>query len=182
MDTKTLSVLEYPKILERLAANCSFSASLDLARKLQPSTHLEEIQRLQAETSEARRLIAISEASIGGAHDVRPAVELARRGGVIDPREMLDIKSTLISARNLKKMFEKTNKGETEEPRQTRTRVEGLHTPENPYPHLSEIALGLPVPARHRGCHLAHHLRPRRGARLGLPQTRLPAPRDQDRT
>jgi DNA mismatch repair protein MutS2 len=146
MDTKTLSVLEYPKILERLAGNCAFSASADLVRKLQPSTNLDEIQRLQAETSEARRLIVTAEASIGGAHDVRPAVELARRGGVIDPQEMLDIKSTLISARNLKKMFEKTSKGETEEPRETRSRKGQLHVPENPYPRLSEIALGLPSP------------------------------------
>ena len=29
MDSKTLSVLEYPKILEQLAANCGFSASVN---------------------------------------------------------------------------------------------------------------------------------------------------------
>ena len=34
MDSKTLSVLEYPKVLERLAANCDFSASAALARAL----------------------------------------------------------------------------------------------------------------------------------------------------
>jgi len=193
MDSKTLSVLEYPKILERLAAHCAFSASADLARKLEPSTHLDEVQRLQAETSEARRLIAaaeasiggahdvrpaaelarrggVIEASIGGAHDVRPAAELARRGGVIEPTDMLDIKSTLISARNLKKAFEKTSKGETEKspssPALSRSTLEGppqgegsplsrrekvrvrekTHAPENPYPRLSEIALGLPSP------------------------------------
>jgi len=170
MDSKTLSVLEYPKILERLAAHCAFSASADLARKLEPSTHLDEVQRLQAETSEARRLIAAAEASIGGAHDVRPAAELARRGGVIEPTDMLDIKSTLISARNLKKAFEKTSKGETEKspssPALSRSTLEGppqgegsplsrrekvrvrekTHAPENPYPRLSEIALGLPSP------------------------------------
>jgi DNA mismatch repair protein MutS2 len=146
MDSKTLSVLEYPKILERLAAHCAFSASADLARKLEPSTHLDEVQRLQAETSEARRLIAAAEASVGGAHDVRPAAELARRGGVIEPQEMLDIKSTLVSARNLKKAFEKTSKGETEEPRGTKPRRGQVHPPENPYPRLSEIAAGLPAP------------------------------------
>ena len=163
MDSKTLSVLEYPKILERLAAHCAFSASADLARKLEPSTHLDEVQRLQAETSEARRLIAAAEASIGGAHDVRPAAELARRGGVIEPTDMLDIKSTLISARNLKKAFEKTSKGETEKspsspalppqgegsPLSPRERVrvrEKTRAPENPYPRLGEIAAGLPAP------------------------------------
>ena len=38
MDSKTLQVLEYPKILERLAANCDFSASAALARSLEPTT------------------------------------------------------------------------------------------------------------------------------------------------
>ena len=37
MDTKTLSVLEYPKILERLKAFCDFSASMELARSLEPT-------------------------------------------------------------------------------------------------------------------------------------------------
>lgn len=144
MDSKTLSVLEYPRILERLAANCSFSASADLARKLQPSIHFDEIQRLLGETTEARQLIATTDATVGGAHDVRPAVELARRGGVIEPQEMLDIKSTLISARNLKKMFEKTGKADIEEAHDTRSRRGESRGSENPYPRLSEIGLGLP--------------------------------------
>jgi DNA mismatch repair protein MutS2 len=37
MDSKTLNVLEYPKILERLAGFCDFSASMALARSLEPT-------------------------------------------------------------------------------------------------------------------------------------------------
>jgi dsDNA-specific endonuclease/ATPase MutS2 len=44
---------------------------------------------------------------IGGAHDIRPAADLAARGGVLDPHALLDVKSTLISCRELKKTFEK---------------------------------------------------------------------------
>ncbi|RJP47964.1 MAG: endonuclease MutS2 [Anaerolineaceae bacterium] len=152
MDSKTLSVLEYPKILDRLAANCAFSASVELARQLKPSVNLEEIQRLLAETTEARLLITVSDASVGGAHDVRPAVELARRGGVIDPQDMLDIKSTLISARELRKTFgigkvEREESAEESKPRSQR-RGESPTRPARPnqgdYPHLTEIARGLP--------------------------------------
>jgi DNA mismatch repair protein MutS2 len=152
MDSKTLSVLEYPKILDRLAANCAFSASVELARTLQPSTRLEEIQRLLAETTEARLLLATADASVGGAHDVRPSVELARRGGVIDPQGMLDIKSTLISARELRKTFgigkvEREESAEEAKPRSQR-RGESPTRPARPneghYPHLTEIARGLP--------------------------------------
>jgi DNA mismatch repair protein MutS2 len=144
MDAKTLSVLEYPKILERLAANCGFSASADLARQLKPSVNLEEIQRLLAETSEARLLITTSDATIGGAHDVRPAAVLAKRGGVVEPTDMLDIKSTLISARNLKKLFDKSNKGETDEPVGTKPRKGPRPAPNHSLPLLTEIARGLP--------------------------------------
>ncbi len=146
MDSKTLTVLEYPSILERLAANCGFSASVELARKLEPSTDLEEIRRLQAETSEARLLLSTSEATIGGAHDVRPAVVLAKRGGVIDPTDLLDIKSTLISARSLKKLFDRSSKGESDEPREATPRKGTTHAPRHSFPRLAEIARGLPSP------------------------------------
>ncbi len=144
MDSKTLSVLEYPKILERLAGNCGFSASAELARQLKPSVNLEEIQRLLAETSEARHLITTSDATIGGAHDVRPAAVLSKRGGVIEPTDMLDIKSTLIAARNLKKLFDKSTKGETDEPTETKPRKGPRPAPKHSFPRLTEIARGLP--------------------------------------
>ncbi|MBM3152154.1 MAG: endonuclease MutS2 [Chloroflexi bacterium] len=105
MEPKTLHVLEYAKILERLAEHCDFSASADLARALQPSTRLDEILRRQDETSEARRLLDGADASVGGAHDMRRAVDLARHGGVLEPQEMLDIQSTLIAGRTLKKLL-----------------------------------------------------------------------------
>ena len=107
MDTKTLRVLEYDKILERLKSFCDFSASMDLARALQPTANFDEAQRLLNETTEARTLFVTSDIGIGGAHDIRPAVDLAARGGVLDPQQLLDIKSTLISCRDIKKSLER---------------------------------------------------------------------------
>ncbi|MBN1304815.1 MAG: Smr/MutS family protein [Anaerolineales bacterium] len=123
MDTKTLTVLEYPKILERLARHCDFSASKELALDLTPDTSIEWIRSRLAETSEARRLLSTSDVTLGGAHDIRESVELGRRGGTIEPMALLDIKSTLLSCRNLKKILEK--------------QVEQ-------YPHLAELAFQLP--------------------------------------
>jgi len=124
MDSKTLHVLEYHKILERLKSYCDFSASMDLARALQPTANFDEAQRLLSETTEARLLFSTNDIiGIGGAHDIRPAVDLAARGGVLDPQQFLDIKSTLISCREIKKSLEK----KTDE-----------------YPRLSQIAIGLP--------------------------------------
>jgi DNA mismatch repair protein MutS2 len=126
MDHKTLQVLEYPKVLDRLAAYCGFSASKSLALGLQPTTNLLEIRQSQQEVTEARRLIVTSDATIGGAHDIRPKVDLARRGGVLDPVDVLDVKSTLIAARELKKFLEK--------------RASEL-------PRLADIATALPTPS-----------------------------------
>src|SRR5688572_7206153 len=123
MDTKTLNVLEYPKILERLAGFCDFSASMALARLLEPTdSHELAVARL-AETTEARKLFAIQGIGIGAAHDIRASADLAARSGVLDPQALLDIKSTLISCRDLKKAFEKRG---------------------DEYPRLSHIAQALP--------------------------------------
>jgi len=126
MDSKTLSVLEYPKILARLAEFCDFSGSVNLARTLQPTSEFEEAVVRLAETTEARNLLITSDLTIGGAHDIREQVDLAAHGGVLDPKEMLDVQSTLISMRTLHRFFDKH--AET-------------------YPHLNGIAYRLPAPA-----------------------------------
>ncbi len=123
MDSKTLRLLEYDKILTRLASFCDFSASAELARLLQPTSYFEEASRLLAETTEARYLLSTRDLSIGGSHDIRPSVDLAARAGVLDPQALLDIKSTLIACRDLKKSFEHA---------------------EDQTPHLARAAAGLP--------------------------------------
>ncbi|NCP86562.1 MAG: endonuclease MutS2 [Anaerolineae bacterium CG_4_9_14_3_um_filter_57_17] len=126
MDSKTLSLLEYPKILARLAAHCDFSASVELARALQPTSSYDLALQRQQETSEARRLLATHTVSIGGARDMRAKVELARRGGILEAQDLLDVKSTLIACRELKKTLEKTVAA---------------------FPRLAEMALELPLPS-----------------------------------
>lgn len=125
MDTKTLTVLDFPKILLRLADFCDFSGSADLARTLSPATSYDEAKARLAETTEARNLFCVHDLTIGGAHDIREQVDLAAHGGVLDPKELLDVQSTLISMRDLRRYFDK-------------------HSAE--YPSLSLIALRLPAP------------------------------------
>lgn len=165
MDSKTLNVLEYPKVLERLAVHCDFSASRELARTLQPTTSYDlALMRLQ-ETTEARHLLSVHDVGIGGARDIREKVELARRGGVLEPQDLLDVKSTLIACRELKKTLEKFSKGASQamperekrqragrqggsgaHPDDTRANNVGEHEI-HPYlyPRLAELALALPM-------------------------------------
>ncbi|MEW6093879.1 MAG: endonuclease MutS2, partial [Chloroflexota bacterium] len=125
MDSKTLTVLEYPKILARLADFCDFSASADLARALQPTSDYDQALARLAETTEARKLLSVHDMTIGGAHDIREQVDLAAHGGVLDPKELLDVQSTLESMRGLRRYFDKHS---------------------NDYPGLAFIALRLPAP------------------------------------
>lgn len=108
MDTKSLNILEFPKILEQLAEHTAFSASKALASALRPTNNLDSARERQARTSEASRLLSeYADISVGGARDVRSQVEMASRGGILLPEELLDIKATLISGRDLFRFFEK---------------------------------------------------------------------------
>ncbi len=108
MDAKSVTTLEFNKILERLSGYAAFSASAALLRALRPTNDLDLARERQARTSQARRLLAeFPETSIGGARDVRPQVELAGRGGVLTPQDLLDIKATLVSSRDLQRFFGK---------------------------------------------------------------------------
>jgi DNA mismatch repair protein MutS2 len=114
MDAKSLVTLELPKVLERLASCAAFSASKELARGLAPTADLDEARRRQAETTEAARILSVNASlSIGGAHDVRPQVTQASRGAVLEPLELLDLKSTLVAARTLARFFEKATEAPT---------------------------------------------------------------------
>ena len=103
MDEHTLRVLEFDKVLARLAKHTSFSAGRELALALRPSTDNHEVVASQRRTAEARRLIELQpRVGLGGAHDVRSVADKAARGGVLQPNELLDIASTLIGAGELR--------------------------------------------------------------------------------
>ncbi len=126
MDHKSLTTLEYPKILERLASYADFRASAELALQVRPTTDLTEALNRLAATTEARRLLSVkSEVGIGGARDVRDLADRAGRGGVLTGSELQEIKNTLIASRELYRTFEKK---------------------EAEYPHLFITAQKLPPP------------------------------------
>jgi len=126
MEEKTLQTLEYPKILERIAAYASFSPTAEKAAALRPTADLSEAQRRQAETHEAvQLLITHPDLTIGGARDVREQVDLASHAGVLTPVDLLDVKSTLIAGRTLARTIERLNE---------------------PYPRLAELAAQMPLP------------------------------------
>ncbi len=112
MHEKSVTTLEYPKILERLAQEAAFSASKELALALQPSTDLREVERRQAYTTEARRLLDVRpEAGVRGARDIRPLVKRAARGAMLAPAELLEVMGTVRSAGYVARLLERLEEG-----------------------------------------------------------------------
>lgn len=103
MDARTLRVLEYDAIRQRLAARAACSLGKELARALTPATTRKEVQRLLDETQQARDLVAeAGRPPLGGAADVRAQVRAASRGGALAPRDLLDIANTVHASRRMR--------------------------------------------------------------------------------
>lgn len=104
MQQKHLNTLEFPKVLERLASYAAFSASKKLVLELQPTPYLSEARERQVETTEADHLLSVKvNIGVGGSRDVRPHVGRARLGLTLTVQELLEIRQTLIAARELKR-------------------------------------------------------------------------------
>ncbi len=103
MTPRALRVLGWPAVQERLAAACASAMGRERALALAPVPWVDEVERRQRETSEARLLLEQAGGlPVRGARDIRATAHRARIGGVLGPRELLDIRDTLAVARTLR--------------------------------------------------------------------------------
>lgn len=102
MDSRSRQLLEFPLILDRLAAYTTFGPSRRLAAALEPSADRIVVTRRLDETDEARWLLSTRpDIGIGGARDIEPVIGRAVRGGRLDPVELWAVVETLIAAGRL---------------------------------------------------------------------------------
>jgi DNA mismatch repair protein MutS2 len=95
MDEHARRVLEFDKVLARLANLTAFSAGRDLALSLQPSPSYVDVLERQRVLAEAMRLREMRLAlNLNTAVDVRPALEKAALGGALDGQELLAVAAT----------------------------------------------------------------------------------------
>ncbi len=126
MDSRTLRVLEFDKIRERMARHASFSLGRERALALLPTDDIREAQGWQAETREARTLLEEkSDIHLGGVHDLRSLVEQAARGATLLPMDLLDVRSTLVRARALHRLLTRLG---------------------DPFPHIADVAARISAP------------------------------------
>jgi DNA mismatch repair protein MutS2 len=90
-------------VLERLAAQTSFSASRELALALRPSIQIAEVRERQQQTAEGRFLVNKGNPpTFGGVRDVRPVAAQAALGRILEPGELLDVETTISAGRRVK--------------------------------------------------------------------------------
>jgi DNA mismatch repair protein MutS2 len=103
VDDHALRVLEFDKVLVRLARLTSFSAGHELALSLRPSSHYETVLDRQHHLLEAVRLREFrAPLNLTSAVDVRPSLEKAALGGSLDPQELLAVATTQKVAQQVK--------------------------------------------------------------------------------
>ncbi|HET7573374.1 MAG TPA: Smr/MutS family protein [Gaiellaceae bacterium] len=96
MDAEALAALELPAVLERLAAATATGMGEAAALALAPSPDPDEVARRQALAAEAISLLdEAAEPGLRGGEDVRPAVERAARGGLLQSADLHAVARTI---------------------------------------------------------------------------------------
>jgi DNA mismatch repair protein MutS2 len=96
VDPRSIEILEFALVRERLAERTSFLPSRRLAEALAPESDPVLVARGLDETDEARALLSARPGvGVAGARDIGPWIERAARGGRLDPDHFLQIGATL---------------------------------------------------------------------------------------
>ncbi len=101
MDAKSIAVLEFPKIVERLADLCGSPGGRELALQVTPSADVDEVRRRLAATAEARALNRLKpNFRMGQAPDIAANLLAASRGAILPAGDILEIAILLRTARH----------------------------------------------------------------------------------
>ncbi|MEY8000387.1 endonuclease MutS2 [Clostridium sp. Mt-5] len=104
MNEKSLKILEFNKIKEKLKKYANTSAGKDLIEALTPYNNIYEVKKHLQETSEALKLLIFrGNPPFEGVYDVRQGIEMAEKGFVLMPGQILKIGAVLRAARRFQK-------------------------------------------------------------------------------
>jgi len=103
LNDKSLRVLEYYKIIDRLRDKCVSQLGQGLVDQLKPVFTIAEIKKMQQETSEAQGiLVQRGNIPLSGIHDIIHLVKLTEIGSYLNPSQLLTLRQTLVVARRLR--------------------------------------------------------------------------------
>ena len=101
---KALKVLEYDKIIEMLLDLTEGELARDLVEKLEPSNDIDEIRRMQEETSEAYRvLVRYGDIDYSAATHIKHLVSKASLGSMLFIEDLYDIMQNIFLVSSIKR-------------------------------------------------------------------------------
>lgn len=123
MNNKTITRLEFHKVLQHLAEYVGSALGRERVDKLLPSTNLHTVLAWQQETTQAKELLRLEPmADFSGWYDIRSHILRLKREALLSAEELLQVGVTLAASRRIKDFLQERQQS---------------------YPLLAEIALGL---------------------------------------
>ena len=96
MNTKSLKILEYDKIIRMLCDNASSEPGKNICKSLLPMTELTDINLALRETSDAAaRILRGGKPSFRGVTDIRPSLKCLEIGSTLGIKELMNISALL---------------------------------------------------------------------------------------
>src|SRR2546422_8383169 len=102
MNDRTLRVLEFSKMRDRLASLTVTAPGRECAARLQPATDVETVRRSLQETADGAALLNDGEVPLRGSSDIREGLRQAQIGAALQPADLLTLRETLAVVRQCK--------------------------------------------------------------------------------
>lgn len=116
MNTKVLNTLEFNKIKQKLINYAVSPMAKEAVKKLVPITDISEIERLQAETTDAVSMtLRKGRLPLGALRDMRAAIKRTNMGGTLNIEELLYIGDLLRTTKQVKNYSKDDRKDEVYE-------------------------------------------------------------------
>ncbi|MFC7393705.1 endonuclease MutS2 [Scopulibacillus cellulosilyticus] len=97
---RVLNILEYHKVIDQLSKHAASSLGLQLIETLAPNNNLGKVQEWQRETDEAANVLRLKgHFPFGGITDIRASLKRSKIGGMLSPKELIDIAGTIRGTR-----------------------------------------------------------------------------------
>jgi len=107
MDEHSLRILELVPVLGQVAGLTHGPLAREIVELLRPADDLEELKNRQAEVGEALLLLDLGFVPpLVGLEDRRGDIQLAGRGGILDPQRLLAIREIAVASRKLGRYLE----------------------------------------------------------------------------
>ena len=115
MESKTLEILEYDKIIEQLSGFASSDAGKDLCRRLKPDTSLRKIRAWQKNTTDARNRIRRKGTALSfrGVKDIGESLKRLQVGASLSGIELLALSAVLTVTERAKQYGREDTDGES---------------------------------------------------------------------